>query len=56
MPSGRRLDVRVNPKSVSRALRVLDALIKALEARKCSVTVEVAQSKPRTIASVNGRS
>lgn len=41
------LDVRVSPTTIDRAMRLCDALIKALEARSCTVRVEDPKAKER---------
>ncbi|APW63998.1 hypothetical protein [Paludisphaera borealis] len=49
------LDVAVGPESIDRAMRILDALIKALEARKCRVQVPGEEFDRRTLAEVDGK-
>ena len=51
--STQRLDLRVDRKSLSRALRIMDTLLKALERRGFRVIAKAGE-KPRTIVKVNG--
>lgn len=50
------LDVRVSPDQLSRALRIMQALIRALEARGYKVTVENEGQRRGTVALVDGQS
>lgn len=48
----RYLDIRVDSKSRPRAFRIMNALIRALEARGLSVTIDTSRDEPRTVVSV----
>lgn len=48
------LDVAVGPESIDRAMRILDAVVKALEAGKCRVVVSDEEFDRRTMAEVDG--
>ncbi|APW63997.1 hypothetical protein [Paludisphaera borealis] len=49
------LDVKVGPDSIERAMRIMDALIKALEERDYQVVVKKDGSKTATFAEVDGQ-